>query len=234
MPDRYYDTSVYVYHWPNGIHQDPVITLHRDAAIRQLDAGFGRYGPAYQLRVAIDADPETGDILDCDGDRALDRFDLVGGATHIDDGQPTVRGFIPLDEWNTKFMVGEWHQVPYSNIARRDKEREKNAESGRHLPDEDKRDLVAIRQYLLSYREKGKKSAVYDPVYNGWIVIPYGTDGAHPEVDITLARAKDLAERDFLFVSGNDRENGVGYHMTTQAEDIADALIQEGDDAIGG
>lgn len=81
------------YFWRDWIE----VETFKDADVQQLDGRHQYPGMTFQLRVPM-TDPETGQSTDADGDRALLRIVMIGGAMDYIGGTPSFKGFVSKQE----------------------------------------------------------------------------------------------------------------------------------------
>jgi hypothetical protein len=115
----WYETVVVQERLSPTSHRNELVAKHEDATVRQSD--HGRLpGPTFELLIAIDEDPESGDFFDVDGDRARRRIQMHGASTYLfGDGQLRIEGFVAdSEDWNSpehfRYHPETWHCYPRS------------------------------------------------------------------------------------------------------------------------
>lgn len=220
--ERYYGTAVYVREWDDARDTWGDETVYLDAAIRQLDRHGRNPGPSYQLRVPRDADPETGEVLDVDGDRSMDRFYLHGADAYIDSETVSVEGYAPTSDFASTFTLVHWHQIPYAWILRRKAEASANAKGVDKLSDRDREVIVAMRKHAVA-----AKSSAGDPNPH-WIRLYDGEPTVVCGVEITTQDIESLRDRKILMVTLREQE-WVG-SLRRKADTLSALLLRVGDD----
>lgn len=241
MSERVYDTAVYVSEWDAENHEFGESRLYRDAVINQLEHNV-RDGQRYMLKVPRDEDPETGDILDVDGDRSMDRTICVSTTIYNQSGSFEVTGFVETgsldDGVSSPRPTGlwkrvQWHQVPFGWVARRDAEKAENVAKVKNLDERDKRAIVALRKAAIEGRQK-KRTGGYDAERNGWLVVEKGVSREVFGVKFNKTEFNRLARAGLAMLGSNrdvwSREKRTFVETTSasllsEAEDMADALI---------
>lgn len=116
MAERYSTTAVVIERFNAKTYCFEEVERHRDATLRQLDGGNPSHPDHYfELRIARDADPETGTTLNSDGERSIDYRTMAGATIRVgSDAMIIVTGFCqdrehmmpPPDVWHRE----QWHQ----------------------------------------------------------------------------------------------------------------------------
>jgi len=235
---RAFDTAVYVSEHDYATASWRRVAVFRDAQFRDVTSGF-LPGRVMQLRVAKDADEETGTYLDVDGDRAFASFEMAGAEVQLGNGSISAVGFIDPAENDPDYTRGgsyrlrRWTQVPFARIQRRDEQRAENAKLADKLSDRDKRILVAMRQWALDHRDAATPN-------EDWVRIPAGDSVQLPVAGkVVTVRDKDMQRLfdspigelimstgdSIRYIDGRGRVTVRSYHLLSVAEDIADSIL---------
>lgn len=232
MAKRAHETAVYTSKFDPSEFGFSKERLHRDASVRQLGDNGLFPGASYQLRIALDADPETGTEFDVDGDRALDRIEIYGAQLHLRDASFQVTGFVAVEDRDGHktgaFELVRWHQVPFAWVAERDAKRERNATKADELSDEDKTFIQILREHQLSAAdncERWFELPDREPVEVDGFAVSYEQAAAlrkHALGELTMI----IADERPSWNSKLRREaTRCEIALTTIGEDMADALL---------